>query len=128
MITNILSACCRQLIDLKYDHTYGATMENNQTDNELVLQGRMLSQNEHLAQLVIDFKMQLTATPIIPVVLDLCEINDLQSRAIGVILGVFKDCKANNRDFRIITSSEKTISLFKMLKLDKVISILKVER
>jgi anti-anti-sigma factor len=103
-------------------------MNNDQINNELVLQGAALHDNEKFAELVVDFKSQLAKTPGIPVVLDLCALTNIHSRGIGIILGIFKECKASNRDFRIITATNEVLNLFKLLKLDKVISVQKVEK
>lgn len=95
---------------------------------ELTLAGATLSNDDTLQELVKTFKSELSAYPDIPVCLDLSGLGAIYSKGIAIVLGLFKDCKTSGREFRITISSDDIFNLFKMLKLDKVISIEKVEK
>jgi len=102
-------------------------MTKKESLKQLTLYGATISNDDTLQELVNSFKSQLLEHPDIPVVLDLSGLSVIYSKGIAIVLGLFKDCKASGREFKIVSSSDEIFNLFKMLKLDKVITIEKVE-
>lgn len=94
--------------------------------NPLILNGSQLSNDGMLPEIVIQFKDALSSSADSPVELDLSKLKVIYSKGISLVLGLYKDCKATNREFSILVTTDDIFNLFKMLKLDKVISIRKV--
>jgi len=103
-------------------------MTKKKASRRLVLDGSELSDDDRLPELVSGFRNSLAESGTSPVILNLSGLRAIYSKGIAVILGVFKDCKAANRDFSITVSSDDTLNLFRMLKLDKVIEIRMVQQ
>jgi anti-anti-sigma factor len=98
-----------------------------ETDN-LLLQGALLADDEKIGEVVNLFKKELKDNPGIPVILDLCDLENIYSKGVGVILGLYKECKAQKRPFTITVHSDDIYSLFQMFKLDKALTIQKVSQ
>lgn len=101
-------------------------MKKVSSQDNLILDGTLLSSDENLPELVEVFKKKLVEHPSIPVILELSHLTMIYSKGISIVLGFFKDCKAKQREFSIHIGNEEVFNLFKMLKLDKVIQIQKV--
>lgn len=67
-----------------------------------------------------------TAPAEVPVVLDLTHINFVDSMGFKIILGLYKTCCDQTRDFSIESSSEQISKLLKICQLNKIIQLREV--
>ena len=96
---------------------------NNVSADLLVLDGSVLKNPTPDLNIPKQFKKELDESNSLRVVLDLTALEKVYSYAIALSVGLSKECSKRNREFSIKVSNEDIFSLFKMLKLEKLLNV-----
>ena len=91
----------------------------------IILSDPRLSGTDYIEEIASQFKLQLEENPTAKVVLDLHDINRIHSKGIAVILGLYKECLKQKRNYEVYVHTEEMDHLFKSFKLNEVMTIQK---
>lgn len=102
------------------------TNQDNPSSPELRLDGSLIDHKASWQDLAPGFFDSLARTPNVPVVLDLTSNSILSSQSIGGVVALHNRCLKEKRGFRIEIGNDYMESLFKQLRLDQLVRIVRV--
>lgn len=102
-------------------------MSQNQKE-EIRLDGSLVDHKASWQDLLPGFLDSMSSNPAKPVVLDLTENSILSSQSIGGVVGLHNQCLKEKRGFRIEIGNDYLDSLFKQLRLDQLVRVVRIQR
>ncbi|MGB0370033.1 MAG: STAS domain-containing protein [Opitutales bacterium] len=99
-------------------------MKKEYSDNTLTIQmeeNLVSSVSSNILQTWKEWLAELSETPDIVIDIEKCEIID--SEGINLIIGLYRECTSNSRNFQVTNPSAENLRLFGILKLSRIFGL-----
>ncbi|MBB6061602.1 anti-sigma B factor antagonist [Thermosipho japonicus] len=78
----------------------------------------------HSADVKKDIREKMLATEKAKFVIDLSEVNYIDSAGLGSLVAILKDARLNNKELALLSPKQSVMRVFEMTRLDKVFHII----